>query len=185
MTRDPNGSFIPSIDIRAYRKIDTDRACPLADSMSITIKPAILDDLPVLKAFEQGIIRAERPFDPSIKPDPVSYYDLAAIINDAQAEIMIAVQNDEIIGSGSVIIKSSKHYIKPDRHAYLGFMFVPETHRGKGINKLIMEACVDWAKARGLSDIRLTVYSGNAAAIRAYEKAGFNHYMTEMRIMVD
>ena len=152
--------------------------------MTITIRPTILDDLPVLKAFEQGILNAERPYDSSIKPDPVSYYDLEAKIRDDDAEIFVAVQDGEIIGSGSVRIKPSRHYIEPERHAYLGFMFVPEAHRGKGINKLIMEACVDWAKARGLTDIRLTVYSGNAAAVRAYEKAGFDHYMTEMRLVV-
>lgn len=112
-------------------------------------------------------------------------HDLGAMIKNDDADIFVAIQGEEVVGSGSVKIKTSRHYITPDHHAYLGFMFVPEAHRGKGINKRIMAACVDWAKARGLIDIRLTVYSGNAAAVRAYEKAGFDHYMTEMRLNVD
>lgn len=150
--------------------------------MNIEIRTANLQDLPILKAFEQGILLAERPFDPSIKPDPVSYYDLTAKIKDDDADIFVAVQDGEIVGTGSVRIKPSRHYIEPERYAYLGFMFVPEIHRGKGINKLIMEACVDWAKTRGLTHIHLMVYSDNAPAIRAYEKSGFRHYMTEMQL---
>ncbi len=153
--------------------------------MTIQIRPAILDDLPVLKTFEQGILKAERPYDPTIKPDPVSYYDLADYIRSPDAEIIVAEQDGALIGSGSVLKKKSRHYQVPEYHAYLGFMFVPEAHRGKGINKLIMEACLDWAKARGLGEIRLTVYTDNIPAIRAYKKAGFNPYMTEMRLQVD
>lgn len=150
--------------------------------MEIFIRTATLNDLSVLKGFEQGIVKAERPFDESIKPDPVSYYDLAELITGEQSEIYVAIKDGKIVGSGSIKLKRSRHYQDPEYHAYLGFMFVPETYRGKGINKLIMTALLDWAKRRGLTEIRLTVYSDNAPAIRAYEKAGFDHYMTEMRL---
>jgi hypothetical protein len=37
------------------------------------IRKATIDDLPVLLQFEQGIISAERPFDSTLLPDPISY----------------------------------------------------------------------------------------------------------------
>ena len=40
------------------------------------IRTATLDDLETLYRFEQGIILAERPFDPTLAKDPISYYDL-------------------------------------------------------------------------------------------------------------
>jgi ribosomal protein S18 acetylase RimI-like enzyme len=39
-----------------------------------------------------------------------------------------------------------------------------------------------WAKAKGILEIRLDVYSDNDSAIRAYEKAGFSKLLTEMRV---
>ena len=41
----------------------------------VNIRTATLDDLPVLLNFEQEIIKAERPFDVTIKEGPVSYLD--------------------------------------------------------------------------------------------------------------
>jgi len=43
---------------------------------NLLLRDAVLEDLPFLKEFEQEIIKAERPFDPTIRQDPVSYYDL-------------------------------------------------------------------------------------------------------------
>ena len=51
---------------------------------NITIRPAQLGDLKVLLRFEQGIIEAERPYDKTIKPDPVSYYDLREMMSSQE-----------------------------------------------------------------------------------------------------
>ena len=42
----------------------------------IKIRKASLLDLEQLLDFEQDLIKTERPFDPTVKPDPVNYYDL-------------------------------------------------------------------------------------------------------------
>ena len=47
---------------------------------TIQFRVANLTDLPILLQFEQGIITAERPFDPTLKPDPISYYNLEELI---------------------------------------------------------------------------------------------------------
>lgn len=40
------------------------------------VRIATLKDLPTLLAFEQGVIEAERPFDPTIKAGNINYYDI-------------------------------------------------------------------------------------------------------------
>ena len=52
----------------------------------IIIRDARLEDLPVLLEFEQGIVTAERPFDPTLAADPISYYDIKRLINDASSK---------------------------------------------------------------------------------------------------
>lgn len=151
----------------------------------ISIRTACADDLPILLAFEQGIIRAERPFDHTLKPDPVSYYDIAAMIDDPDAEVAIALLDGQPIGSGYALKKASRHYVTPEFHAYIGFLYVDPDHRGRGVNNLVLDHLFAWARKNNLPEIHLTVYPDNAPAIRAYQKTGFQPYILEMRLNLD
>ncbi len=151
-------------------------------NQNITIRKAHLGDLPVLLKFEQGIIEAERPFDPTIKPDPVSYYDLRELLLSEEAIIVVAECGTQVVASGFARIKAARDYLDHKDYAYLGFMYTGPSFRGKGINTLIIDALKDWALSKGLTEIRLTVYEDNLAAIRAYEKYGFKKHLIEMRL---
>ena len=146
-----------------------------------TIRTATLDDLPVLKQFEQGIIAAERPYDSLLRPDPISYYDLADLIAAEDAVVMVAEVDGAIAASGYAKRRASRPYTEPAFHAFLGFMFVLPEHRGRGLNGKLLDALLEWSREHGLTEIRLTVYPGNEPAVRAYEKAGFSPYLVEMR----
>lgn len=149
--------------------------------MTIKTRLATRADLPVLRQFEQGIIVAERPYDPTLKPDPISYYDIGELIDSPVATVVVAEADGEIIGSGYAKKKLSRHYLQHENHAFLGFMFVRPEYRGRGVNQLVLHDLLAWARANDLEEVRLTVYPDNAPAIRAYEKSGFTPYLTEMR----
>ena len=151
----------------------------------LLIRSATPEDLPALRACEQGIITAERPYDATLKPGPISYYDLGELVVSDEAEVAVIERDGEIVATGYAHRRPSKPYVESDHHAFLGFMFVHPDHRGKRLNRLLMEHLFNWARARGLHEVRLEVYSGNAPAIRAYEKAGFRPYITEMRLNLD
>lgn len=153
--------------------------------MTVHIREATRADLPTLLTFEQGIILAERPYDHTLKPDPISYYDIGALIDASDAYVVVAETNGELVGSAYAKKKRSRHYLTPDYHAFLGFMYVSPDHRGKGINRLILDELLKWARESDLPEVHLTVYPGNEPAIRAYEKAGFQSYITEMRLNLD
>ena len=59
-------------------------------------------------------------------------------------------------------------------------MYVLPEYRGLGIICEIIDALSNWSLERGVTELKLDVYYHNAAAIRAYEKAGFIKNMTEM-----
>ena len=151
----------------------------------LQFRTATLEDLPVLYQFEQGIITAERPFDPTLKPDPINYYDLKALILSDTAQVIVAVIDDEIIASGYAKILQGEPFHKHNDYAYLGFMFVKPAHRGKGIIQGIVDELKLWTKANHLYEIRLEVYDDNDAAIRAYEKSNFKKHMIEMRMLIE
>ena len=128
------------------------------------------------------MIEAERPFDDTIRTGAdVHYYDLEALIASPEAEFVVAEVDSKIIGTGYARIKLSEPYFQHSTHCYLGFMYVVPEHRGKGVNKKIVEALESWSLSRGVTEMQLEVYSDNAAAIRAYEKAGYRGAILTMR----
>jgi ribosomal protein S18 acetylase RimI-like enzyme len=59
---------------------------------------------------------------------------------------------------------------------------VEPEYRGMGVNNLIIDALKSWSVSRNIYELRLHVYNDNTAAIRAYEKAGFEKHLLEMRV---
>ena len=150
--------------------------------MDLTIRQATPDDLAALLRFQQGVVEAERAFDPTIKDGPVHYYDIAALISSPDVHFLVAECGSELVGCGYARIEAAKHYLRHPMQAYLGLMYVDPTHRGQAVNAGIIDALKTWCRARQVTELRLEVYSGNQAAIRAYQKAGFAEHMLEMRL---
>ncbi len=146
------------------------------------VRQASFEDLKVLLAFEQGVIEAERPMDPTLAPDPISYYDLSELIASENAEVVVVEYHDNVVASGYAKIKNALPYLNHEYYSYLGFMYTKPEFRGKGLNKLIVDELLKWSASKGLDEVRLTVYDDNPAAIRAYEKVGFKKHLIEMRI---
>lgn len=138
-------------------------------------------DLPTLFEFEQGVIAAERPFDPTLKSGQIHYYDIEKMIAAPDVELLVAEINNEVVGSGYARIENAKPFLQHNRHAYLGFMYIMPQWRGKGINKKILDKLTEWVQQHNITELRLDVYQPNIAAIKAYEKAGFTKHMIEMR----
>jgi RimJ/RimL family protein N-acetyltransferase len=153
--------------------------------MNPIVRKATQKDLPVLMEFMNGLVEAERPMDPTIKDGPVVYYDLSEIMTNEESDLFVVEINNELVASGYAKIIDDRHYLKHKKQGYLGFMYVPEKHRGNGYNKLIMDALLKWCKDRNITEIRLDVYEDNPSAIRAYEKVGLKKHLITMRMNLD
>lgn len=151
----------------------------------IITRKAVLKDLEKLYDFEQGVIKAERPFDPTLKTGHINYYDLEEMISASHIELVVAELNNTIIGSGYARIDKSEPYLQHDNHAYLGFMYVDPGFRGQGVIKSIVDHLINWARLQKVNEVRLEVYVDNSSAIKAYEKLGFSKHIIEMRLGLD
>jgi GNAT superfamily N-acetyltransferase len=150
--------------------------------MKPIVRLATKNDLATLDTFMDGLVEAERPMDVTIKDGKVIYYDLESFILSEDAVLYVAELNGELVASGYAKIKKDRIYLKHEAHSYLGFMYVPEKHRGNGYNKLIIDALLAWSKTRNINEIRLDVYETNPSAIRAYQKTGFKKHLIQMRL---
>ncbi|WP_333863222.1 GNAT family N-acetyltransferase [Sphingobacterium sp.] len=153
--------------------------------MGTIIRQAQENEVDALIEFEQGIVEAERPFDNTLKEGQIHYYDLLELIRSEEAEVLVAVVEDQLVGSGYAKLLDAKPYQKYKKYAYLGFMYVKPTYRGRGVNKLILERLISWAKERNISEVRLQVYDENSIAKNAYRKVGFKPNLLEMRMEID
>jgi RimJ/RimL family protein N-acetyltransferase len=147
------------------------------------IRKAAMSDMDVLRGFEQGVIAAERPFDTTLKPDPLLYYDLSTMMAAQHIELLVAELDGQVAGCGYARIEPSLPFVQHTQHAYLGFMYTLPQYRGKGVNRQIIDTLKKWALAQEVSAFILEVYPGNLPAIRAYEKVGFSAYILQMKMM--
>lgn len=137
----------------------------------------------VLLAFEQDIIQVEKLFDNSLK-DETYYYNFPELISSPKTKVLVAEIENEIVGSGYAEIRKADHFLKHSEFAYLGLMYVKPAHRGKGINKAILQSLKEWIAEKEITEIRLLVYDENIQAKNAYIKAGFKAHVIEMRMEV-
>ena len=152
------------------------------NSDSILIRDAVIDDLSQLLEFEQKLIAYERDFDPNLKAGEIHYYDIKKYILDPEIKVVVAEHEQLVIGSGYGLIKSSVSYKNPETFVYLGFMYVEDDFRGRGVNQAIIQSIFDWGNKKGHDEFQLDVYSENESALLAYKKSGFKPYLQKMRI---
>ena len=152
--------------------------------LNLIIREANLDDISTLLELEQCVIEAEKPFNASIKTEKTHYYDLDDLITSKDSCLIVVEDSSDIIATGYAQIRESKVALNHEKHSYLGFMFVSPEHRGKAINQKVMNHLVEWSKGRGITDFYLDVYSQNESAIKAYQKAGFEPCLVEMKLCI-
>ena len=94
--------------------------------------------------------------------------DPAGTIINRGGFIWLAKAEDKIVGS-SALMKESEDVFE------LAKMAVDENFQGKGISKLLIEACIN--KAREIGATKLELFSNHqlTTALGLYEKYGFRH----------
>jgi RimJ/RimL family protein N-acetyltransferase len=150
-----------------------------------SFRTATPEDVDALRQFEQGIVGAERAFDPTLKAGRIQYYDIEKMLLADHVRFVVAERGNELVGCGFARIDNAKSYLSHSQQAYLGLMYVDPKYRGQSINSGIVERLKRWCRAKGVTELRLEVYSDNLIAVGAYEKAGFSKHMIEMRLRLD
>ena len=151
---------------------------------NIAIRPASINDLETLLAFEQGVIKAERPLDPFLGDGALFYYNIPTLITAKDIDLLVATSNDTLVGSGYIKTVNSSQYHKNVKHGYIGFIYVEPAFRGNKISGLILDSLKKIAKEKGLKELRLDVYSNNIGAIKSYKRFGFTKGLVNMKIEI-
>jgi len=94
--------------------------------------------------------------------------DPKGTITDRVGYIWLATDAGKIVGTAGIMNEGHGQY-------ELAKMAVDPEYRGKGISKLLIEACI--AKAKEIKAVKLILFSNHQllTALKLYEKYGFRH----------
>ncbi|MEX2333573.1 MAG: GNAT family N-acetyltransferase, partial [Pseudohongiella sp.] len=126
-------------------------------SVSVRIRPAVLEDLDALHDLEQA----------SFDSDRLSRRRLRHWIQAPNREFMVAVEQGQLLGYGLVLFHGATHL------ARLYSIAIARDARGKGIGAKLLHSLETASVNRQRFFMRLEVAKDNSAAIKLYESAGY------------
>src|SRR5262245_54672918 len=108
---------------------------------------------------------------------PTSFWE-RRLTFDEYGTIFFAEYENKLIGMTGIRQNESP---KTRHSADIISVYVRPEWRGLHIAEALIEACIEWAKARGVNIVKLGVLSASTSAIRCYQRCGFIIYGTEPR----
>ncbi len=90
--------------------------------------------------------------------------------------ICVACAGDQLVGMTGLY---RGHWPKSLHSGLIWGVYVRGAWRGQRIAEALLEACIAWAQAQGMTIVKLGVATGNMAAIRCYVRCGFAVYGIE------
>ena len=95
-------------------------------------------------------------------------------LETASAAAFVAERGSEVLGFITLHVVDEHHtLLQPVRYARINSVCVVEAARGQGIGRGLIRQAEQWAHGQGATDIRLTVWTFNAAAQGLYEELGY------------
>lgn len=107
---------------------------------------------------------------------PLSYWEERLRAPDDETVIYFAIQNAKFVGMCGAHRESSP---KLQHSGWIWGVYVQRAWRGLGIADVLIQECIGWARAHGLTIVKLGVTTTNAAAIGCYLRCGFAVYGVE------
>ena len=101
-----------------------------------------------------------------------SWSELCARAGGGGGEVVFVADS----GGGALAGMAGVFTMKTPKLAHVGTVwgvYVRDDFRGRGVGDALVRACIQWARAKGLVTLRLSVVERNEAAVRCYERCGF------------
>jgi GNAT superfamily N-acetyltransferase len=145
--------------------------------VSLTLRPATAADAPLIAAMHaaswQATYRNLLPaafLHEEVDAERAAWWRARMEAPGGDRRLVLIAELDETTPAGFVCVER-----QPDSPwgVLLDNLHALPAYQGIGVGKKLMRAALDWARARGESQIYLYVLEGNAAAIAFYERQGW------------
>ena len=117
----------------------------------------------------------------TVDAENISYDDFSTHFDKMESKKTFVIKhNDRIIGTASILIEA-KFIHKLSSIGHIEDVVVDSNYRNKGIGKLLIDHCIDYAKENNCYKIILNCAEHN---IEFYKKCGFNNKNVEMSMYI-
>ncbi|MDF2802818.1 MAG: GCN5-related N-acetyltransferase [Anaerocolumna sp.] len=114
-----------------------------------------------------------------------NHAQLKRTLNDKQRIILVAIDEEEVIGFIHGFVKDEAGTIVRNTVLMLDAMYVKEKNRNQGVGTSLVEEFRKWGKSVDAKFIDLTVLIDNYSAIELYKKQAFNPLKSHMRSVLE
>lgn len=105
-------------------------------------------------------------FNSSLYPAESNHFDSPEQLAASRSIFLVAERDGQIVGCGA-----AKHC---GEWAEIKRMFLKPSARGAGLATIMLDRLIDWARAEGLTVVRLETGHKSEGALKFYRRAGFN-----------
>ncbi|MEM7427205.1 MAG: GNAT family N-acetyltransferase [Pseudomonadota bacterium] len=158
----------------------------VAPAQQITIRHYVPEDLDRLIELLRELQAHEQVFEPRMKPPEAlgaDYFD--GLLDDmkSQGGAILIAENRSIACGYAVYLT---HVPNDDEdeidytYAYVSDVAVTAEARGRGVGRMLLDACERGAREAGAQVLRISVLSQNERAIGLYRSFGFSDRVTEL-----
>jgi GNAT superfamily N-acetyltransferase len=141
---------------------------------------AILSFIDGMQLFEYAI-ESDRRIDATVAKE--FFVEIFSRVESRGGAVLVYEDDGVLVGWAVVYRDENDIYVRSQERAFalISELFVVEGARGRGIGQALIVACEDWARARGLNVVMISVLRDNRRAERIYRAAGFETYYTGLR----
>jgi GNAT superfamily N-acetyltransferase len=157
----------------------------------VVIRRAEARDVAELGAMGAALMRTHYAFDSRrfLAPggdDEAGYASfLGAQLTDEDSVIFVAARDGEVAGYVYAAIEPLSWKDLRAECGYIHDLLVIEAARGTGVADRLLDAAMDWLRARGMPRVVLGTAAPNERARRLFERRGFRPTMIEMTMELD
>jgi aminoglycoside 6'-N-acetyltransferase I len=148
-----------------------------ADAKGIRVRQAVPRDLDAVIGLRMALLR-EHPDHPVYgrlrgDVDRRARELFSNQLRSSMESIFLAEWNGEVTGILRCAESTGSPLLDPERYAYVSSVYVRPECRRRGMLRALMRAAEQWARARGLEQMRLHNVAGSADAEGAWHALGF------------
>jgi ribosomal protein S18 acetylase RimI-like enzyme len=154
------------------------------------VRRATTADLPAVGRLGAMLLRAHHDFDPDrfmrAGRDAEAGYAafLATQLDQPDALVLVADRGHGVVGYVYASVEPRSWKELRERAGFIHDVLVEEGHRRGGLADALLDAAVDWLRARGVPRVLLWTASRNEQAQRLFLRKGFRSTMIEMTLEI-
>lgn len=157
-----------------------------SNTPTVTLRPARESDRPTLVDHHFALNVHEHAVSPNRRTDrdggEASLVETEERLARTGGVAIVAEIEGRVVGHLALTFETAPAYVRVEEqpYAYVAVLYVDPAQRGRGIARALLSEAERIAVSRGLTQVIVSVQSGNVEAERAYDRFGFRPYSADL-----